>query len=271
MATKKAWTKPWMKFAAPEWRSDPKIRLLGYAERGLCIDIMAVMHSCQPYGHLLVDGKQPSIDELAALLRGSVAETRTLLRRILKRGALSMTDDGTIYSPSMVTFAEKEETDRKNGALGGNPNLKAVNQGVNPTVKARGEERGEPESIVEEGSSLGAARSSASDDDETKNIHELVPSRADARPSRQPSQPTMLLPISGVPAAAADAAMKKLKRDRWLSTLGEYIRDVEPNELPRFWPAAMKPAGEARAYLNAIDQRMQASFWWSNRKRRVAG
>jgi hypothetical protein len=106
-----------------------------------------------------------------------------------------------------------------------------------------------------------------------KNIY-----RASSTRYARPLQASLLLPITGnaaapindAPAARAgpEADAKKTKRDNWLSALGEYVRDIEPRELERFWTEAMKPPEEARAYLNAIDQRMRASWWWRERRRR---
>jgi hypothetical protein len=128
-------------------------------------------------------------------------------------------------------------------------------------------EEGLLESLVERGESEGTA-------DFRKNIHTVSFARDARPPTRAPTQVRMLLPISTgrrprpASASADPAALKKHKRDTWLGTLGEYVRDVEPNELERFWTEAMKPAEEARAYLNAIDQRMRDSWWWRERLQR---
>jgi hypothetical protein len=52
--------RPWMKFYPADWRADPMLRVCSIGARGLWIELLALMHESERYGHLLVNGKQPT-------------------------------------------------------------------------------------------------------------------------------------------------------------------------------------------------------------------
>lgn len=125
--------RPWMKWYPADWRADPGLRMCSFAARGLWADVLALMHEAEPYGHLLVNGRQPTPQQLASLLGGTAKEIERLIAELEAAGVPSRTDDGTLYSRRMVRDSERAETDKANGNLGGNPSLK---RGVNPPDKA---------------------------------------------------------------------------------------------------------------------------------------
>lgn len=121
--------KPWMKFYPRDWRADPRLRMCSLAARGLWADLLGYMHEAEPYGHLLIDGQQPSTEDIASLIGRPMPETRKALAELDERGVYSVTETGVIYSRRMVRDRQKAEMDKANGRGGGNPRL---NGGVNP-------------------------------------------------------------------------------------------------------------------------------------------
>lgn len=130
-------TRPWLKFYPSDWRGDPRLRMCSLAARGLWIDLISYMHEGEPYGHLTINGIQPDIGDIAALVARPLAEVRKALAELEAKQVFSRAESGAVYSRRMARDKAKEDRDRENGKGGGNPNLlPPVNQGVNPPDKA---------------------------------------------------------------------------------------------------------------------------------------
>ena len=114
---------PWMRFYTADWRGDAGLRAVGYAARGLWMDMLSLMHEAIPYGHLVLNGQALDSTRLAARLGGTAKEVEQLLQRLENEAVFSRTEDGAIYSRRMVNDAQKAERDRVNGKEGGNPTL----------------------------------------------------------------------------------------------------------------------------------------------------
>lgn len=114
---------PWMKFYPSDWRSDPRLRMCSLGARGLWMEMLALMHDANPYGHLLIGACIPSPEQLALLVGAASEEVRRLLSELEAAGVFSRTGKGVIYSRRMVEDEKKAKIARKNGKAGGNPNL----------------------------------------------------------------------------------------------------------------------------------------------------
>lgn len=114
---------PWMKFYPADWRSDPALRLCGLAARGLWIEMLCIMHSATPYGHLLVNGSPVSDAQLAVLAGTLPDQIPALVGELETAGVFSRTGKGVIYSRRMTRDEKRAALARKHGAKGGNPNL----------------------------------------------------------------------------------------------------------------------------------------------------
>jgi len=114
---------PWMRFYTADWRGDAGLRAVGYAARGLWMDMLSLMHEATPYGHLVLNGQPLDATRLAARLGGTAKEVEPLLHRLETEAVFSRTADGVIFSRRMINDAEKAERDRVNGKGGGNPAL----------------------------------------------------------------------------------------------------------------------------------------------------
>jgi hypothetical protein len=122
------------------------------AARGLWIEMLGYMHEAEPYGHLLVAGMAPTIEELSSLVGSAVPLTRKAFGELESRNVFSRTDKGVIYSRKMVRDKAKAEQDRANGKRGGNPKIiEPDNGGVNPQDKAQRPEARDQKSDKKEG------------------------------------------------------------------------------------------------------------------------
>lgn len=108
-------TNPWIKFYPADWQSDERLGMCSLAARGLWMEMLALMHRADPYGHLLVNGMKPSDVQLAALARASADQIRELTQELESAGVFSRTRTGTIYSRRM-THDDKKRDNGRNGA-----------------------------------------------------------------------------------------------------------------------------------------------------------
>lgn len=114
---------PWMKFYPRDWRADEKLRICSLAARGLWIEMLAIMHGSERYGHLLINGNAPTEAQLAVLAGTSANQVTELLGELEAAGVFSRSATGVIYSRRMTADERKARTARNNGKRGGNPNL----------------------------------------------------------------------------------------------------------------------------------------------------
>ncbi len=125
---------PWMKFYPADWRADPALRSCSLAARGLWLEMIALMHEAEPYGHLKVKQQVILPDKLARLVGTDLYEVEQLLKELFDAGVYSL-ENGVIYSRRMVRDKERSERKQEDGRKGGNPQLSpGVNQEVNQEV-----------------------------------------------------------------------------------------------------------------------------------------
>lgn len=153
--------KPWGKWYWLDWRGDARLRRCSYAARGLWVDLLSLMGGeCDREGYLIMEGKTLPPEELAQLLGGSARDVGRLIaeledKRVFSRvGDEGLPDDlkvivasdlpvGTIFSRRMVRDKAKEQENRENGKLGGNPKITSHGKppdpgdGLTPPVKAQ--------------------------------------------------------------------------------------------------------------------------------------
>jgi hypothetical protein len=101
----------WIKFFPADWLGDPGLRTCSAAARGLWIDMICLMVSASPYGHLKLGRKKIDPPTPAGLTNIPPNRIERLLSELHKAGVFSVTNHGTIYSRRMV----RESKWRKNG------------------------------------------------------------------------------------------------------------------------------------------------------------
>lgn len=134
-------------FYPADWRKDPELRVCSIAARGLWIDMMALMHEGDPYGHLVVNGASLSVEQLARLVGEPVKLVSKLLAELASRNVFSRNDTGVIFSRRMVADEHIREVRAASGKLGGNPNL-LHKPGVNEVVKQTDKQKPTPSVAV---------------------------------------------------------------------------------------------------------------------------
>jgi hypothetical protein len=107
-----------MKFAPDRWQRDEALRMCGASARGVWMELMCIMHKAEPYGHLLVRGKQPSDKQLSVITGIPSSSFRRRSTSSKSNEVFSRTDDGTIFSRGMVRDAQQHERLSTAGAKG---------------------------------------------------------------------------------------------------------------------------------------------------------
>lgn len=128
----------WLKFYPSDWRSDPRLRMCSIAARGLWIEILALMHEAEPYGHLLVNDLAPTDTQMASLTGAPSDQLPILMAELESAGVFSRTRTGVIYSRRMTRDHKRAKIATENGKKGGNPsisNQRVIPPPDNPHVK----------------------------------------------------------------------------------------------------------------------------------------
>lgn len=105
-------SRPWIKFYPADWQADQALGMCSLAARGLWLEMLAIMHRADPYGHLLVNGKVPTDTQLAALARCPLDQIPSLLDELESAGVFSKGRNRVIYSRRLT----RDEKHRKDGA-----------------------------------------------------------------------------------------------------------------------------------------------------------
>lgn len=94
--------RPAFQFYPGDWRKDVQLRSCSIAARGLWVDLMCVMHDCEPYGHLVLNGRAMTPAQISGQIGLPPAQVKKLLQELVDNGVARATDDGVIYSKRMV-------------------------------------------------------------------------------------------------------------------------------------------------------------------------
>lgn len=107
-----------------DWSGDKNLRRCSLAAKGLWMDLMALAAICVPFGHLSVNGRALSLDDLSQLMGHPAAELEMLLKELETKGVFRRDAKGRIYSKRMVRDERARAIAQKNGMKGGNPNVR---------------------------------------------------------------------------------------------------------------------------------------------------
>jgi hypothetical protein len=142
--------RPAFQFYPADWRKDIELRSCSLAARGLWIDLMCVMHDCEPYGHLALNGKPMTAANISGQTGVPAAQVKRLLDELLQNGVARQADEGLIYSKRMVDDEALREyragIGRQNGAKGaefGAMGAEHGKKGGRPKKQNGGDEPGE--------------------------------------------------------------------------------------------------------------------------------
>lgn len=107
--------RPAFQFYPADWRKDAELQSCSVTARGLWHEAMCIMHECEPYGELRVNGKPMIVPQLARLVGMTVAECNRAWAELESAGVFSVAADGAFYSRRMV----RDEAVRNSRAAGG--------------------------------------------------------------------------------------------------------------------------------------------------------
>lgn len=126
---------PWFRYHPRDERANPKLKLLSRAARCFWLELRGLMHEAEPYGYLLIEGQQPTLEDLATVLGGVAAELEPLMAELIARRVVDHSPAGVPCCYDMISQRAKDIQASIDGKSGGNPALKKG--GVNPPHKGR--------------------------------------------------------------------------------------------------------------------------------------
>jgi hypothetical protein len=94
--------RPSFQFYPADWRNDAALRMCSLAARGLWWEMLCIMHTSEPYGHLVAAGRPIEPDELGRIVGEAGKDVRKWLAELDRHAIFSKTDAGVIYSRRMV-------------------------------------------------------------------------------------------------------------------------------------------------------------------------
>lgn len=127
--------RPSFQFYPADWRKDPGLRACSIGARGVMIEIMAIAHECDPYGHLTLNGSPMTVAMIAQLIGVSRQQAAPLIAELKATNVISALPDGTLFSRRMVRDEQKRKAIGANGILGADHGQKGAiygNRGGRP-------------------------------------------------------------------------------------------------------------------------------------------
>jgi hypothetical protein len=121
--------RPAFQFYPGDWRKDVELRACSLAARGLWIDLMCVMHECDPYGHLALNGAPMTPAKIAGQIGVTPPQVKKLLDELLENGVARKLDNGTIYSKRMVDDERIRNARAAGGKAGSEHGVKGAEHG----------------------------------------------------------------------------------------------------------------------------------------------
>lgn len=116
--------RPSFQFYPGDWLGDTNLSMCSLGAQGLWIRLMCHMHQGEPYGYLRVKGRVIPPDKLYQLVGKTPDEVSGLWQELIDWEVPGLDESGCIYSRRMVRDEEKRQEAARQGAKGGNPNLK---------------------------------------------------------------------------------------------------------------------------------------------------
>lgn len=173
--------RPAFQFYPADWRKDAALQSCSMAAQGLWVNLMCVMHECEPYGHLSVNARPMKTEQIARLVGLSPKECAALLTELADAG-VSGVADGLLMSRRMVRDERLRNVRADAGRLGGNPALLGgkVNQPDNQTSKQ-------------------SPTPSSSSSSSPSGVRDKQPTVAPARPASEQPALTLVGDVKGPP------------------------------------------------------------------------
>lgn len=137
---------PAIHFYPGDWRKDPGIQSLDFADRGIWFEILLLMHESDERGVLLLNGKQMPSKCLSKILGVAENLLEECLARLLEYGVASRREDGALVCRRMVRDEAIRQERIKAGSKGGKSRL--VKQSSSKS-QAKAKQNTEDEYVIE--------------------------------------------------------------------------------------------------------------------------
>ena len=121
--------RPSFQFYPADWRKDAALQSCSIAAQGLWINAMCIAHECEPYGHLVVNGKPMDAAKLGRLVGLSEKDCTKLIDELGDAGVVERTAEGVIYSRRMVRDEELRNKRANGGSAGAEHGIKGAAHG----------------------------------------------------------------------------------------------------------------------------------------------
>jgi hypothetical protein len=231
---------PWMKFYPSDWRSEPRLRLVSMAARGLWVEMLCIMHESDPRGDLTVGGVALDAAKLARMVGEGEEMVSALLAELKEAGVYSTRKNGVIFSRRMEKDEIKRRKLRENGRKGGNPSLRkdtgidALDNQADKPTEARSQK---PEAREERKTATQSRAGASSEVDEALAIYAEV---------CVPAGLSAVAVVTEKRRAAIRARLKEAKLDGWRKAC--HAAAVSP-----FWRGEIPPTDGRPQFKGAID------------------
>ncbi len=122
--------RPAFQFYPADWRKDVELQSCSMAAQGLWINLMCVMHECEPYGHAAINGRAMTAAQIGRQVGLTAAEAEALLSELLDAGVAKREGEGPIYSKRMVSDERVRNARAEGGKSGAEHGIKGAEHGA---------------------------------------------------------------------------------------------------------------------------------------------
>ena len=201
--------RPSFQFYPADWRRDAALQSCSVAARGLWIELMCVMHDCEPYGVLAVNGRAMSPAQLARLVGEHEKVIVRLLAELEDAGVCSRDEEGRLFSRRMV----KDEGAREARAAGGHAGAEHGHKGGEHGKKGGRPRKAEAGSSSEEKTPLKTPLATIEEPPPSSSSSSSPSGNEEANASLSASaKPTDGEPDDGVPPCPFDKLIDSYKK-----------------------------------------------------------
>lgn len=158
--------RPSFQFYPADWRKDSALQSCSIAARGLWVELICIMHECEEYGVLAVNGRAMTTAQIGRLVGETERSISKLLQELEDAGVYSRDDRGALFSRRMIADERIRTLRSEAGRLGGNPTL--LNQKDNCLVKQK--DNHESNQSPNQALTPSSSSSSTTSKSKTKNI-----------------------------------------------------------------------------------------------------
>lgn len=244
-----------MKFWPQDWQNDAALQSCCAAARGVWMELISIAHFAEPYGHVLIAGRIPSIEQISQVIRCSVSEVAACIDELEKMGVCNRSRSGAITSRRMIRDAAASSKGRDAVAKRGKqPNEKSTKN----EIPSRVDEKNFPTTLqVQETEAEAEAESKRRATADGRAPDPMNTGMADIYPDRDTGKPSVAgWDLQGVFDRCMDAARINPARSRqtWEPVVGWLAAGFVPEDIARTIKRIADRASFQAVSLRAFDK-----------------